>query len=352
MIRKLFVLLLLGVAQTGRSGAQQPFRIMEYNVENLFDLRHDSGHQDEEFLPGGERRWNTYKYWKKLNDLAKVVVAVGERRIPDLMVLCEVENDTVVRDFCERSSLRTLGYRSVQTASADARGIDVAVLYQPGTFRLLACDTIRVPSRQAGFRPTRDLLHLTGRLVSGDTLHVMAVHLPSKYSGTRQAERHRELAAGTLAACCDSLLQADPRARIVVAGDFNATAPEKIFRSLLSRLPGMRLLPAVPVGETRLVGGTYRYQGTWSCLDHFLVSETLSDTASTLHLKDPEARIAGFPFLLEEDKKYGGVKPFRTYLGPRYQGGYSDHLPLFLDLLIRDDKARCSGSSLPGRSAP
>ena len=165
-----------------RAEAQRPFRIMEYNVENLFDLQHDEGHTDGEFLPEGEKRWNAYKYWKKQNALAKVVAAVGERRIPDLMVLCEVENDTVVRDFCRRSALRALGYRSVQTASDDARGIDVAVLYQPGSFRLLWSDTIRVPSRENGFEPTRDLLYVQGKLISGDTLHLIACHLPSKYS--------------------------------------------------------------------------------------------------------------------------------------------------------------------------
>lgn len=334
------------------SPAQSPFRILEYNVENLFDCQHDRGHDDHEFLPDGDKRWNTYKYWKKLNALVKVVAAVGERRIPDLVVLCEVENDTVVRDLCQRSALRTLGYRYVVTGSEDARGIDVAVLYQPGTFRLLSCDTIRIPSREAGFPPTRDLLYLQGRLISGDTLHLVACHLPSKYSGTRAADRHRLLAASTVASVCDSILHFHSQGLLVVTGDFNASASEKLFRSELGAACGLRLLPELPLEDVRRVGGTYRYQGYWSSLDHFLVSEALCHPSSPVVLKDSVSRIADFPFLLQTDEKYGGVKPFRTYLGPRYLGGYSDHLPLWLDLLIRDDTVHCSESSSPGISVP
>lgn len=332
--------------------AQSPFRILEYNVENLFDCRHDAGHEDEEFLPEGARHWNTYKYRRKLNALTKVVAAVGEHRIPDVVVFCEVENDTVIRDLCQRSALRSLGYRYVVTDSEDARGIDIAVLYQPGTFRLLSCDTVRISSRRAGFAPTRDLLYLQGRLISGDTLHLVACHLPSKYSGTRAADRHRLLAASTVASVCDSILHCHPQGLLVVTGDFNASASEKLFRSELGVACGLRLLPELPLKDVRRVEGTYRYQGYWSSLDHFLVSEALCHPSSSVVLKDSVSRIADFPFLLQTDEKYGGVKPFRTYLGPRYLGGYSDHLPLWLDLLIRDDTVHCSESSSPGKSVP
>lgn len=352
MIRWKYIGVLVFLSGIFRAEAQRPFRIMEYNVENLFDCHHDEGHVDEEFLPEGDKKWNAYKYWKKLNALSKVVAAAGEQRIPDLMVLCEVENDTVVRDFCRRSALRALGYRSVQTASGDARGIDVAVLYQPGSFRLLRSDTIRVPSRENGFEPTRDLLYLQGKMISGDTLHLIACHLPSKYSGTRAADRHRRLAARTLAVLCDSVMRKHPEGYLVVTGDFNATASEEIFRDELAAVSGLYLLPAQAMHDVRAVRGTYRYRGYWSCLDHVLVSDALRKSDGRVGLKDSMARIADFPFLLQRDEKYGGWKPFRTYLGPRYLGGYSDHLPLVLDLFIRDDTVRCSESSSPGKSVP
>lgn len=315
--------------------AQTVFRIMEYNVENLFDLQHDTGHSDQEFLPEGNKRWNAYKYWKKQQSISRVVAAVGERHIPDLIVLCEIENDTVIRDLCKRSSLRTLGYRSIQTASEDKRGIDVAVLYQPGRFRLLQADTIRIASQQQGFRPTRDILYVQGKIVTGDTLHLIACHFPSKYDGTRAVDRHRMLAAQTLASVGDSIFRRNASANIVVTGDFNAGPNENVFRKSILKEIRWHVLPSRSMNVRQDVRGTYRYQGHWGSLDHFIVSESLLSSDSRLFLSDSVAHIADYSFLLERDLKYGGFKPFRTYLGPRYQGGYSDHLPLFIDFLIR-----------------
>ena len=132
---------------------QQPFRVMFYNVENLFDCRHDSLKEDREFLPDGEKKWTPARYWRKLDALSKVVAAVGEERLPDLVGLCEVENDSVLFDLTRRSSLRALGYRYVATHSPDVRGIDVALLYQPGSFRLLESHEIPVPSAEADSGP-------------------------------------------------------------------------------------------------------------------------------------------------------------------------------------------------------
>ena len=153
---------------------------MFYNVENLFDCRHDSLKEDREFLPDGEKKWTPARYWRKLDALSKVVAAVGEERLPDLVGLCEVENDSVLFDLTRRSSLRALGYRYVATHSPDVRGIDVALLYQPGSFRLLESHEIPVPSAEAGFRPTRNVLYVKGEVLSGDTLHVLVCHLPSR----------------------------------------------------------------------------------------------------------------------------------------------------------------------------
>ena len=170
---------------------------MFYNVENLFDCRHDSLKEDREFLPDGEKKWTPSRYWRKLDALSKVVAAVGEERLPDLVGLCEVENDSVLFDLTRRSSLRALGYRYVATHSPDVRGIDVALLYQPGSFRLLESHEIPVPSAEAGFRPTRNVLYVKGEVLSGDTLHVLVCHLPSRLGATRVSRRHRMLAART-----------------------------------------------------------------------------------------------------------------------------------------------------------
>lgn len=308
--------------------AQQPFRVMFYNVENLFDCRHDSLKEDREFLPGAEKRWTPYRYWRKLNAVSQVVAAVSEERLPDLVGLCEVENDSVLFDLTCRSSLRALGYRYRMTHSPDVRGIDVALLYQPGSFRLLESREVSVPSVREGFRPTRNVLYAKGLLLSGDTLHVLVCHLPSRLGKTLVARRHRRLAVRTLRQQVDSIAAVSVRPRIIVMGDFNAEADEDLIQEEL----GDRLYePARSSVSDTEIKGSYRYHGIWETIDHIFVSLPLMDSGSRFHTEDGKRDIVARPFMCEPDKTYGGLRPFRTYQGPLYKGGYSDHFPVVLD---------------------
>ena len=303
---------------------QQHFRVMFYNVENLFDCRHDSLKDDKEFLPSAQKRWSRTRYWRKLNDLAKVVAAISEERIPDLIGVCEVENDSVMYDWTRRSSLRALGYRYVMTDSPDQRGIDVALLYQRGSFKLIQHQAIRIPSKQVKKAPTRDILHVVGKVVSGDTLDVMVVHYPSRRGGKAKSEPHRLLVTEILKQTVDSVMQVRQNPNVVIMGDFNDGPSSAVMKKLCSDGRLVNLMQ----GKKE---GTYRYRGKWEILDQFLVSG---------NVRAKNVEILRHPFLLEEDEKYGGDKPFRTYNGMRYQGGFSDHLPIILDLqfLIHDDK--------------
>lgn len=163
------------------------FTIVEFNCENLFDTRHDSLKLDQEFLPTSDYHWTPTRYWRKLSRVGQALVATGEvsgtMLLPDLAVLTEVENDSVMRDLCCRSLLRTAGYRWVMTDSPDERGIDVALLYSPLSFRLLSYSFVRV-TPPLGFQPTRDILYAAGMVATGDTLHVVGVHAPSRRNGS------------------------------------------------------------------------------------------------------------------------------------------------------------------------
>ena len=139
-----------------RVSAQESFRVMHYNVENFFDCRDDSLKQDEEFLPHAVRGWNWNRYHAKMNKIAKVVLAASSNQVPDLVGLCEVENAYCLDGLTRYSPLRDAAYRYVMTDSPDERGIDVALLYQPATFRLLGMQCIRIPSFRIGRKPTRD----------------------------------------------------------------------------------------------------------------------------------------------------------------------------------------------------
>ena len=146
--------------------AQESFRVMFWNVENLFDTKDNPQKNDNEFLPDATRHWNYFRYRDKLKNLAKGIIASGDEYVPDLVGLCEVENDSCIYDLTKRSPLREAGYRYVMTDSPDQRGIDVALLYQRGTFRLLQHQSIRIPHEQVKRDPTRDILHAVGRVYS------------------------------------------------------------------------------------------------------------------------------------------------------------------------------------------
>ena len=181
------------------------FRIVSYNVENLFDSRHDTLKNDYEFLPDATRHWNYSKYRKKLDNIARVIIATGGWTPPALVALCEVENDSVMRDLTRYSALREADYRYVMTQSPDKRGIDVALLYQRNLFKLLSYQSLPVDKPRKNSRPTRDILHINGLLLNRDTLDVLVAHFPSRSGGARESEPYRLLAARKVKHAIDSL---------------------------------------------------------------------------------------------------------------------------------------------------
>ena len=296
------------------------FTLVELNCENLFDCKHDSLKQDTEWLPDGQRHWSPVRYWRKLNHIGQEILSCQEEGLPDLVALVEVENDSCLHDLTRRSLLKNAGYEYLMTESPDVRGIDVALLYQPFSFRPICYDYLDVEPLE-GMRPTRDILYVQGETISGDTLHVFVVHAPSRFGGEKATRPNRLLVMERLVGAI-RLLPAD--AKVIVAGDFNdyADSPSLLFLEE----QGLHNVTKSAVG-THGAQGTYRYDGRWESIDHILVSPALFGFAKQVYINDA-------PFLLEEDKKYGGVKPFRTYNGMRYQRGFSDHLPLVVRFLV------------------
>lgn len=314
---------------------------MEYNVENLFDCEHDTLKNDREFMPESVKKWTYFRYRDKLLKIAKVIVAAGEEYVPDLVALCEVENEHVIRDLTRYSPLKEAGYRYVMTTSPDQRGIDVALLYQPGTFRLLNWRSIRIPSKNINRPPTRDILHVTGKVITGDTLDVFVCHMPSRSGGQKESEPYRLFTASILKIQTDSVICKRTHPHLLITGDFNDyPADASIAEVLDARAPSddIKTKRLYNLMDGRKQEGTYRYRGEWGILDQMIVSGRLLSDDATFHTSYEKARILKLPFLLTEDERYGGKTPFRTYWGARYQGGYSDHLPVVLDLNIGKKK--------------
>ena len=289
---------------------------MELNCENLFDTRHDSLKNDQEFLPDGSYKWTPYRYWAKLNHLGQEIVAQSDP-VPDFVAMCEVENDSVMFDLTKRSLLRNAGYEYVMTSSPDERGIDVALLYQPASFALLHSHSIRIKPLP-DTRPTRDILYASGLLITGDTLHIFVVHAPSRRGGEQASRPYRLLVASQLAEAVDSVYAISRDAKIIIAGDFNDYADSPALQYLYEH---HLINISADAQGSHGAKATYRWHGEWRSLDQILCSPSLA-------ARKQSSVIGDLPFLLEDDEKYGGKKPYRTYLGPRYLGGYSDHLPL------------------------
>ena len=298
--------------------------IVELNCENLFDYRHDEGKDDTEYLPDATRHWTKKRYWKKLNNIAQELLSTSDDGIPDLIALCEVENDSVLTDLTHRSLLRNAGYEYLMTNSPDIRGIDVALLYSPFSFVPQRSYSLRVQPVD-DMRPTRDILYACGQMASGDTLHVFVVHAPSRYGGERYSRPFRQAVADRLCQSLDSIRATDSDARILIAGDFNDGPDSQMLQQICRQR--IRNLTRDTHGKNG-VRGTYRYKGEWERIDHILGSPNIYNKVDTAFVHSPK-------FLLEDEKLYGGFRPRRTYNGMRYQPAYSDHFPLVVRLSLK-----------------
>lgn len=316
---------------------QSHFRIMFYNVENLFDTTDDPEKNDSDFLPTGAMNWQPWKYWEKLRNITRVITAVGGMQSPALVGLCEIENDSVIFDLTRRSPLRAQDYEYVVTNSPDERGIDVALLYQRHQFKLLESNEYEIAFRDKKTRPSRNLLHAVGEVINKDTLDVFVIHWPSRSGGQRESEPARIDAATLLRGKVDSLFAVRKKPNIVIMGDFNDHPNDKsIYQTLQARSLNYhrsdKELYNMFYHRMKETGfGSYFFQGRWEVLDQFIVSGNLLSEANSTRIKGSEAHVFKSDFLLQKDT-YGNKRPFRTHLGMRYIGGFSDHLPVYMDL--------------------
>ncbi len=316
------------------------FRLAFWNVENLFDLENDSLKNDDAFTPEGENRYTFARYKKKSNGIGQTILALGGYEPPELVGLCEVESRWVMDGLTKFGPLKNAGYEIIHEDSPDWRGIDVACIYRPEKFNLILYKYYRVVFPFAPDRATRDVLYVKGILPNDDTLHVFFNHWPSRYGGQFASEQGRQFVADLVREKVDSLNQRFHEPLIVITGDFN-DEPDDI--SLVENLKA-KLSP----NDTRsgdLVNlsfpikykfGTHSFGGEWGVLDHVIVSHSLLQEGSTYTLPG-NIGIYDAPWLLKKNAA-GNDVPHRTFQGPAYQGGYSDHLPIFLDIILQPKK--------------
>jgi len=335
----LFSFLLLAQCTAPRSSQTTDvggYRVAFYNVENLFDTVDDPNIPDEEFLPSSKKNWTMERYQRKLDNLAKVVEGMG---YPSLLGLAEVENGVVLKDFCEKTSLKSQGYGIVHFDSPDFRGIDVALLYKKNVFTVIAAEpiSIKFPAGMIPDNPdytTRDLLVVEGNFQGKERLHLIVAHLPSRSGGQAETAPRRQFVASQIGRKVDDIFKADPNANIIVMGDMNDEPSDPSMAQSLGAQPfGERFVSSTLYNcfsELKESGkGSYHYRGDWNMLDQIIISTSLAKGSKKL--KYASSTIYQAEWMMYKDEKYG-LSPSRTYGGDRYFGGYSDHLPVYIEL--------------------
>ncbi len=334
--------ILVFIAIYGQAQISKPsdFKVVFYNFENLFDIEDDTAKWDEQFLPEGDKHWTYWKYQTKLQNLSKVITATGGWQDAALVGACEIENAFVLEELTTKSPLKKLNYKFIHKESPDKRGIDVALLYQEKHFTPLFYDHIQIDFPDNPRSKTRDILYVKGLAKDKDTLHIFVNHWPSRWGGQMKTEPKRIFVAQTLRKQIDSLFKHTVNPNIIIMGDFNdaptdlsvmehlkTNPPEKIFKDeeLYNLL--------YPLSLT--LEGTHPFHGHWAVLDHMIVSSALLNKDNKIYTKLNSAYPFKADFLLENDEKYGGQKTNRSYVGFKYHGGYSDHLPVILDLFFK-----------------
>lgn len=337
-------------------------RIAFYNMENFFDCLHDSAKDDHDFTPQGIKGWGNAKYANKRNRLFKVIAAMDAEHSLAAMGLAEVENARVLRDLCRGTPLRYKNFDFVHFESPDPRGIDVALLYRKD---LLSIDTsypvpLIIPPDSVA--RTRDMLYvrafveaspvppdsgMSGNRLSKDAsgtgtgkhpcanrkktcLHLFVCHFPSKYGGATETDHKRAAAARLLRQRMDSLSCKDSSAIILAMGDLNTHALDSVLAPLRSQ-PYLNLM-ASPTWRPRFARyriGSHKFREEWSTIDHIILPRRILPW-----IRGKQAFVFARGFLLQSDERYMGIKPFRSFYGARHLGGYSDHLPVYIDLCL------------------
>ena len=287
MKRTMILLLLFGAAFAARAQTRDSLLIVFWNVENFFDYR----------SPNKPQYWTKGRFYAKCDAVAKTLLRIADRygRLPDAVGFAEVENAFVLRQLTGSTVLRKLDYQIVHYDSPDHRGIDCALLCRRSTLPLRGSAPKHVPDSAGGVMATRDIL-----LAEFDSLAVLVNHHPSQIGG--KSDR-RDLALARLEALRDSLRGAGRR-RMLAMGDFN--------QDLWGEIPGQ----AGNDGNR----GTLKYNGRWEKIDG----------AFAEGFAGVREEVFPDPVLMERDAAWGGIKPRRTFSGPRYRGGVSDHLPIVI----------------------
>jgi len=336
IVLDIFILLLPGFCSGQKSDSRDLFKIVFYNCENLYDTIDDPRKNDNEFLPSSKKNWTSERYETKIKNIAHVIYAADSINLPDIIGLCEIENINVLDDLINSTYLKNGNYQIVHYESTDVRGIDVALLCDTSIVNVLYSRPI--PVYNSG-RKMREILFVKATIRGADTLNIFINHWKSRAGGVSETEGKRDLYASVVKKNTDSLFTKNPKANIIIMGDLNDepadTSVSMTLNALLpSEKPGSKSLYNLFYGFYNAQKGSYYYKDDkkWNMFDQIIISgNLLSSQKNKLHYIEGSAEIFRKNWMLYKSSS-GEMLPSKTYDGSRYHAGFSDHLPVTIQL--------------------
>ncbi len=317
----------------------KPYTVAFYNLENLFDTLPSPGVLDREFTPEGSKAWNSAKYWKKIGNIEEVIyqLAGTNKSFPTIIGVSEIENRNVLEDLVATPKLQRANYQIAHYDSPDARGVDVALLYRPDQFKYEGSYPLPVVVPGLPDFKTRDILMVWGT-IEGERFCFFVNHWPSRLGGQAASEFKRVAAARIVRRAVDSLMLEHPDTKIVIMGDMN---DDPVCKSMTDGLGAKGNPKEVKTGELfnpffamfKAGFGTLAYQDSWSLFDNMVINGNLLNADTGKLRVQRSGKHYGYifdrPFLHQQSGQYKGY-PLRTFVGDTFQGGYSDHFPVYI----------------------
>ncbi len=302
------------------------FSFAFYNLENFFDTKNDPNTFDDDFTPKGIMHWIKKRYFNKRNKIAKVISKIGVEQTgqpPVVIGLAEVENKTVLKDLISSKQLDKYKYKYVHYESADKRGIDVAMLYRTEHFELIESNRypIELYNDKGEAYYSRDILYCKGK-VAGKLIHLFFNHWPSRREGDIESDQKRYLAAMRLREQIDYIKYENPESSVVIFGDFNTNPTDKTIENTVVANDFFN-----PAKNLYIHGkGSLSHDKKWLLFDQIIFSKNF--LSENNHLKHKNFNIYNPGYLSVWKGKFKNI-PFRTFVGRKYQNGYSDHFPVY-----------------------
>lgn len=315
-----------------KKNRRNTYTIAFYNVENLFDTVDNPYTADDDFTPNSRKKWNKKRYNHKVKKITSVLTKLGKNysiNTPAIIGLVEIENKKVLKDLIQHKNLLKHNYNYVHFNSSDERGIDTALLYKKELFTPINSKryAIHFEEDEGIIDYTRDLLVVKG-VLKNELVYVLVNHWPSRREGEEATKYKRIESAKLVHRAIDEIKKETPMPNLIIMGDFNDDPSSESIKDYL-------ITPELfnPMENLHKKGqGTLSYKGKWNLFDQIILSRSFLHHQTNLSFQ--QAKIFSRDWLKVYKGKLKGT-PFRTYIGPWYQGGISDHFPVFVTVQVK-----------------